>query len=348
MSPPALQPGPAPAAPAVIGLRQRRLTIGMPIFNAQRYVGLAIESLLGQSFGDFELLISDNASTDNTRAICEDATRRDPRVRYLRNETNLGAARNYNRLVHEARSPFFKWAAHDDLHAPEHLARCMEAFDAGPPDLALVFPRTILIDAQGAESGRHTDNLTLDAPDPCARMRELVLRLGLCNAVFGVMRLDALKKTRLHGSYISADRVLLMELALQGKFLELPDYLFLRRLHEAMSTRANATPAQLSQWFDTSKAPTRHHLPRTRLVVEHLSGVAAAPLPLTTKLRCLGWVGTRYVRRNAKIMLKELGWASGLLKRPAPAPAAPAPTATAPSEHPSPRPNTGAARGDHT
>src|SRR5262245_31410059 len=122
----------APVTAQSTGDRRPRVSIGVPVYNGERYLRECIDSILGQTFRDFELILSDNASTDATRTICEAYATRDPRVRYYRNEQNLGACRNFNRCVELARGDYFLWAAHDDAIAPEYLARCVEALDRDP------------------------------------------------------------------------------------------------------------------------------------------------------------------------------------------------------------------------
>src|SRR5215212_10104103 len=106
-----------------------RVTVGIPVYNGAKYLGQAIESVLAQTFADFELIICDNASTDATAAIALDYAARDPRVRYARNRENLGVGRNFNRLIELGMGQYFKWLAADDVIAPEFLERCVEALD---------------------------------------------------------------------------------------------------------------------------------------------------------------------------------------------------------------------------
>ena len=109
-----------------------RVSIGLPVFNGERYLARAIESVLGQDFRDLELIVCDNASTDRTPEICAAYARRDARVRYFRNPRNLGAGPNYDRCFRLARGEYFKWAAHDDRLAPDYLSRTVAALDAAP------------------------------------------------------------------------------------------------------------------------------------------------------------------------------------------------------------------------
>ena len=122
-----------------------RLTIGLPVYNSERYVAESIESLLGQSYTDFELVISDNASTDDTPNICERYAKQDPRIRYYRQPRNVGLAPNHNFCVEQARGELFKWAAGDDLYHRDLLLRCVEALDERP-EAVLVHSYTAMID----------------------------------------------------------------------------------------------------------------------------------------------------------------------------------------------------------
>jgi glycosyltransferase involved in cell wall biosynthesis len=102
-----------------------QVSIGMPVYNGEKYIRNALDSLLTQTFTDFELIISDNASTDNTQAISEEYVRRDPRVRYVRQQENKGAAVNFKFVLNSAQTDFFMWAAYDDLWAPDYLTDTM-------------------------------------------------------------------------------------------------------------------------------------------------------------------------------------------------------------------------------
>src|ERR1700683_4254551 len=107
-----------------------RLTIGLQVYNGENDLAECLEALLGQTYEDFELLISDNASTDATADICRRYAKRDPRIRYVRQPRNIGLGPNYNFLVDQATGEFFKPAWHDDLYARDLLKRCIQALDA--------------------------------------------------------------------------------------------------------------------------------------------------------------------------------------------------------------------------
>src|SRR6201994_1650338 len=125
-----------------------RLTIGLPVYNGEKYVAEAIEALLGQTFEDFELIISDNASTDGTAGICRRFGKQDSRIRYVRQPRNIGIAPNHNFVVHEARGELVKWASHDDLYARDMMERCVQALD-DDPQVVLAHPWTAIIAGSG-------------------------------------------------------------------------------------------------------------------------------------------------------------------------------------------------------
>jgi glycosyltransferase involved in cell wall biosynthesis len=109
-----------------------KVSIGLPVFNGENYLEAAVDSILAQTFKDFELIISDNASTDRTQEICQRYCGRDSRVRYFRSEQNHGAAWNFNRVFELASGEYFKWAAHDDMIAPDFLQKCVAVLDEDP------------------------------------------------------------------------------------------------------------------------------------------------------------------------------------------------------------------------
>jgi glycosyltransferase involved in cell wall biosynthesis len=102
-----------------------KVSIGMPVWNGETFVSQAIESILGQTYGDLELIISDNASTDGTSEICRSCANRDRRIRYIRQENNIGAAPNHHEVFRHSSGRYFKWSCHDDFLAPEFINECV-------------------------------------------------------------------------------------------------------------------------------------------------------------------------------------------------------------------------------
>ena len=260
-----------------------RLTVGLPTFNGERYLAEAIVSTLAQDFGDFELLVADNASTDGSREIVERFAREDRRVRLLSSERNRGAAWNFSRLLDEARGRYFTWSADDDTYEPTFLSRCVGVLDQRP-DVVLCYAQALEIDADGRVIERRGPTNVADLPDPSARYRAILLREVYCYAVFGVIRTQVLRRTGLIGPFAQSDRVLLAELALHGRFVECPEALYRHREHPGRSMYAFRDDRDRLRWFDPSLDGART-LPRWRLAAEYTRALHRAGPELGTDER---------------------------------------------------------------
>lgn len=277
-----------------------RVSIGLPVFNGEDYLVEALDSLLAQTYADFELIISDNASTDRTPEICQQYIEKDKRVKYFRNKTNLGGVYNDNRVVELASGEYFKWAAYDDICAPEFLERCVQVLDS-EPDVVLCYPKTIIIDEHGQAVEHYVDDFNLRSPHAHERFRHILYGHRLLNPFYGVIRRSALMNTRLVQNYADSDRVMLGELALQGKFYEVPQYLFYRRIHPEKSTIAAVTAEDMAAWFDPATRG-RILVPKTRRFLGFLTSIARAQLNRSMQLRCC----IEFVRFY--LSLRNWGW----------------------------------------
>jgi glycosyltransferase involved in cell wall biosynthesis len=279
-----------------------KVSVGLPVYNGERFLEEAIESSLAQTFPDFELVISDNGSTDRTREICLRYAAKDDRVRFLPSDANHGASWNYCRVLEAARGQYFRWAPADDKFHPESLLACVEVLDSHP-DVALCYPQTLLINEQGDVLERYEDDLDFRSPDVKERFREAIRRNRLVSAIYGLIRTDALRKTGGLGAFPGADVTLLAELTLHGRFWEIPRPLFYRRLHGAASTRLTTMEA-VQEWFD----PTRKEKLFLYLwthVFKHVAGIRRAPLGVSEKLQLLG-VLTRWIIGVRGHLLSEI------------------------------------------
>jgi len=275
-----------------------RLTIGLPVYNGQKYVGESIEALLGQSFTDFELIISDNASTDETGDICRGYEKQDPRVRYFRQPRNVGLAPNHNFVAERARSELFKWASNDDLYASDLLERCVDALDKYP-DVVLVHSWTARVDDSGVVTQAFEYPLNTASPRAPERFRSLLFVSG-GDDDYGVMRTEVLRRTAMKESYHHADRTIIAELSLYGRFYQVPDWLYFRRDHADRAERACPTMRSRCANMDPRRAdPLRH--PAARLYGEYIwayvRAIKRAPLSAADRRECYGhlahWLATR-------------------------------------------------------
>jgi glycosyltransferase involved in cell wall biosynthesis len=272
------------------------VSIGVPIYNGEKYLAAAIDSLRQQSFSDFEIILSDNASTDRTAAICRAYEAKDPRIRYYRNDRNLGAAANFNRAVELSSAPLFHGGACDDLYHPFFIERCIHALHERP-DVVLCHTRAKVIGDDGEELAYDRErNCLIDSygdrvmspehynigegPDPEGRFREVLWFVTWCLPVSGVVRRAALLRTSLHGNYYGADKVLLAELALQGPFLQLEEELFAKRIHRGCT------------FYQTTKEKAEHDayysngVPQIRMLRDYIRMVCIANMALRARLYC--------------------------------------------------------------
>ena len=201
----------------------------MPVYNGERWLRQSIGALLAQTRSDFTLVITDNVSTDRTEPICRELAAADPRIRYYRNEANLGVFRNYNRAFELTNSTYFKWASCNDLCAPEFLEQCIGALDEDP-SAVLAFPATVTFTGDPAQGERYAFDPDVRDPEPVARFRRILAEMRLNNAFNGVYRADVLRRTSLNGLYMGSDIVMMAELALNGTLIRLPQPLFFRRM----------------------------------------------------------------------------------------------------------------------
>ena len=258
-----------------------RVSIAVPVYNGERFLRESLDGLLGQTFTDFELVIADNASTDGTEAICREYVARDPRVRYHRNERNLGGPGNFRRVFWLCRGEYHKWSTADDLWEPTLVERCVAVLDSRP-EVVLAYPRSNIVDATGAVVRTYDDPLDLDEDSAAERVHRVIDETGLCHAHLGVLRRSAMRRTGLIGGELASDVRFLAEMAMLGKFAVVPEYLFGRRFHQASSSWARED----SEWQRQYYAPDTGGMPRFGTWRRYLQlGYRASRVPLPARER---------------------------------------------------------------
>jgi glycosyltransferase involved in cell wall biosynthesis len=258
---------------------QPQVSVGMPVYNGDAFLREAFDSLLGQTFGDFELVVSDNASTDGTQEICEEYARTDSRFRYVRQEQNIGANENFNEVVRLAKGRYFRWAADDDVCLPTYLAETYALLEKDP-DAVLAHCFTSYIDeyskpleADGTgfrtSDGEHVDGpdqsvavRPLRSPLPHVRLKDVLINTRWCFEIFGLMRREALLRTAMQQTFYGTDKVLLAELALLGTWRVAEEPLWLRRCHPGASNHMSVW--QKAKWANPDAKKST--LPVTRMV----------------------------------------------------------------------------------
>ena len=284
------------------------LSIGLPVFNGEKYLSQALDSLLNQTYTDFELIISDNASTDRTPQICREYARKDNRIVYHRRQINLGGPANYNHTFNLACGEYFKWAAHDDVVAKEYLESCINVLNSDS-SIVLCHSKVGCIDEAGALVGDY-DGRTLtkiNSIKPHERFADMINQRNTCWAIHGVMRASCLRKTSLHGDYIDGDRNLLAELSLMGRMIEIPKHLFLRRDHPEAYTSTYYSKVQevidyrkQLAWWTGKSSKAIIVLPHWKNLLEYFRSVNRVKLKFSERLLCY--------REITRLLFKEKGW----------------------------------------
>lgn len=273
-------------------------SIGVPVYNTERYIGKALDALLAQTFTDFEIVISDNTSTDRTGEICREYAARDGRIRYIRQPENIGLPRNWNACVHAARGEFFKWASASDLVAPTMLEKCIAALRADPA-MVLCYGKTAHVDENGVQLDVYEGDMSFDQPRPSDRFYAVSQNLSRNNPQCGVMRLDVLRRTRLDRTYPAGDMVMMAELSLFGTFKLLPEVMLYRRQTKATLT-SMLSPRDLQRAFNP-KSKSYIKMLRLRWHMDALASIWRSPVPVGEKVRASRFA-LRYMRwERAKI-----------------------------------------------
>lgn len=279
------------------------VSLGLPVYNGEKYLAQALDSVLGQSHSDFELIVSDNASMDWSRDIIRGFARKDSRIRFYRQPFNIGIARNFNFIVRQARAPYFKYISANDEYAPELLAECLDVL-RGDDTAVLCFGRTRFIDDKGERRDLYEERAVADMQDPIARYDAIRSRLGLNTPIqSGVMRLAALRHCGDLGNYPNSDTVLTAALALYGRFAQLPQIHFFRRWGREGASSLRS-PLEIHRLFEPMVRNVSPFV-RMRGHLGHLRRIFAAPVSWRDRIRGLARV-LRYAYWDRSELLGEL------------------------------------------
>lgn len=289
------------------------VSIGLPVYNSAKYLKFQLDSLLAQTYSNFEIVISDNASNDQTEQICRDYAANDSRIRYYRNQRNIGAPMNHNRVFKLSSGEFFKWAAYDDLHAPTYLEKCMSVLNKDS-SIILCHSRTGRINELGELVGRYhgAPNNRLISGKPYERFGVFMSLYFPCWDLFGVIRRTYLEKTPLQRSFVGSDRNLLAEITLMGKTYELPETLFFGRDHSGSYTgtfykqnrvtNRESYRKQLDWWTADNLIP----LPNLKNYIEYFNSVIRVPLKQSEKIACYNQIIRCFAKEGWLLIGKDL------------------------------------------
>lgn len=276
------------------------ITVGLPVYNGEKYIEQSIISILQQTDRNFELIICDNASTDNTQKLCEKYVSNDKRIKYLRNETNIGGRRNFNKVFRLSDSKYFRWQAADDFIAPTLHQECLSTLD-NDDSVVLCFGNSNMVDSDSRKLyAIDDDKLNLLQESESERFIQCYENLGFMTQIFGLVRTSALKQTDLLGNFTAADYNLILELSILGKIKKINSLLFYRRMHEEASSWKRTDIDWQKKFYDPeSKKNSNPNLLKRYIALYKY--VLTAPIASTHKIKIIKFL----IKPTIRLFLKN-------------------------------------------
>ncbi|RYD15542.1 MAG: glycosyltransferase family 2 protein [Lysobacteraceae bacterium] len=260
------------------------VSIGMPVYNEARFIDASLASLRRQDHPNLEIVVCDNASGDDTVAICERHAREDARIRIVRASENHGAISNFQRALDEARGDFFLWAAGHDLWSPNFVSACLGALLADPR-ACLAFACSRWIDGAGAPLARASGWTDTRGMDPLARF--FTVYWGNMHPILGLMRTPDLRACTPLLQLTGGDLVLLSRLSLRGDFAHAPAALWSRREFRAEARYEDKLRRYASKDVAIAKSLLQRMFPLVQLPFALMRVVWRAPLPWLDRIGAL-------------------------------------------------------------
>ena len=263
--------------------RHPLISVGVPICNEEQFLVESLEALLGQTYPNLELLISDNASTDNSARICADFAAQYDNVHFHRFDTNRGAIANFRKVLDYAHGEYFMWASGHDLWQPNYIEACYEMMQRRP-EAVVAFGSTNWIDAKGEPHSKQSGWTDTRGMHPIARY--MAIFWGNMNPVLGLMRTGALRGCGFVDA-AGADLVVLTQLALLGDFVHADDTSWSRREFREEQGYADKMKRYQSVQYGLGRSRLVRVFPLARLPIELLRAVITSPISLAQKLLLL-------------------------------------------------------------
>lgn len=261
------------------------VTIGIPVYNGERQIRLAVESSLAQTYPQLEVVISDNASSDRTARICQEYASNHNNVTFFSNQENLGASRNFNLVFERSSGDYFKWMGHDDVLAPTAIEKAVRVLD-DDPSLAIAHWLERIVDGNGTLLREYEPSQGFEVRGGSAseRFREMLhfRRKGYAgDPIYGLISRKALRRTRLLSNKHNPNYLLLEELAVVGGITTISEVLATRVYNDT-----RVTTWELLRWLDPHPTSTFPHFKRA---LEHSRiGLIIADSPTTERVHTVG------------------------------------------------------------
>ena len=279
------------------------VSIGVPVFNGEKGLAVALDSLIAQDYPNLEIIISDNGSTDSTPKICAEYVRKDHRFRYHRSEKNRGTTWNFNRVFELSSGKYFMYAAHDDTREQFFVSECLSKMEQYP-EAAVCHPQVAMF-IEG-----HDKTLCIAHLDSFEGLTGLVdryrenLKHVTSTAMYGLFRSSAMRKTGMHQRVIASDIVFLQELSIYGIFIQVRKTLFNFMRRE----KWNTIDQDYFVFFGKKEKPW-WYLPFVVVFCRNWKQLAGSTLPFGTKLRLWCVLLEHEIRQTAfKVFIRLAGW----------------------------------------
>ena len=294
-------------------MSERKVVSGLPVYNGQKYLAAAIESHQAQTYEDFELVISDNGSTDATADICAEYARKDARIKVLRSPQNRGILWNHRRVFEAVVSPsqYFRWAAADDIMEPGLLEAMVRVLD-GRPEVEAVVPDTRNIDSDGRVIGSMPRTLDLQSPDVFERAHAVLTSGYQMVIAFGLFRASTLRRLRTGPDYLGWDFVFLWEVALRGQIVQTSGPALLRRFHPGATSHVK-TASEMRRWVEPNSSAGMS-FPHWTWAYERARSLLATPLSPRDRWR-IGVMLARVTRWQRNSLARDVTQAARRMLR---------------------------------
>ena len=265
------------------------VSIGMPLYNEERFLSQALDSLLAQEVRDFELIISDNASQDLTSKICLEYASRDNRIHYYRNEKNLGAAKNFNYTVELASGRYFMWAAGHDMWDQSYISKCLDILETNP-QVVLCYTQIGVINIEGNLIEIIEDGIDSRGLKKFERFRSVIwglAKIPFSDPIYGLIRSDCLKQTHLVRNLWGADNMILLELSLSGAIAQIKEPLYYRRINRDRTANVERWTERYLEALDPENSKVRIKLTYSQMCYGYMGIVVRTNFAHTQKLKLL-------------------------------------------------------------
>lgn len=278
------------------------VSVGIPVFNGAATISRTINNILNQDYANLEVIVCDNASTDETWEIVCAFSKSDSRIRIMRNNFNRGSIFNFNRVFQESIGKYFMWAAHDDIHNSEFISSCVEALESDPQAVLCAPRMQMTLPGKNHPIWVSSMSSFINKKDIRDRYKETLKHFPAVS-IYGLMRSDSLRRTNLMAPVMGGDLLAIQELSLQGHFIGLEEILFTR----CGRLSWNTVDDDYRTFFGKQKMPGWYS-PFVVLSINQYWSLSRSSVPIREKIPLLRililYIGGQFF---LKLMIKTLG-----------------------------------------